>query len=329
MIVFITHDEFAYTLDGLLAVQPRPRGIEIRSYDWLLRQRGMRAATVIFTDQDRLRHEELVRAGRLSVEMEAAGIRVLNRPSRVMQRYELHRALHRAGLNPYRVYRAEDAPRPERFPVILKAETAHLDTHGGLIHDQSELDAAIERERAAGVAMRYILVAEFANEPIRPNVWQRNTIWRVADRVFAGTSVIEDRPVVKAGTMGLSNDADFERVLNLYNNNPHLEDMRRIFEFANIDYGRADYGHYQGRIAVYEINLNPTVPRLAASRNPDVVAAQLGTAVKVVEAVGSLQGPDREVQFSREARRNLYARRYTGLRMVYDKLRSPMRAKGL
>ena len=133
MIVFITHDEFAFTLDGLLAVQPRPRGIEIQSYDWLLRQKGMRAATVIFADQDRLRHEELVRAGRLSVEMEAAGIRVLNRPSRAMQRYELHRALHRAGLNPYRVYRAEDAPRPEGFPVILKAETAHLDTHGGLI----------------------------------------------------------------------------------------------------------------------------------------------------------------------------------------------------
>ena len=41
--------------------------------------------------------------------------------------------------------------------------------------------------------------------------------------------------------------------------NPHRPQLERIFRSADIDYGRIDYSLLQGRIQVWEINLNPTV----------------------------------------------------------------------
>jgi hypothetical protein len=47
--------------------------------------------------------------------------------------------------------------------------------------------------------------------------------------------------------------------LELLKSNPYAEHLRKVFDVAGIEYGRADFGMYRGRIQVYEINTNPHV----------------------------------------------------------------------
>ena len=43
--------------------------------------------------------------------------------------------------------------------------------------------------------------------------------------------------------------------------NPFAEHLRKVFDIAGIEYGRADFGFYQGRLQVFEINTNPYMER--------------------------------------------------------------------
>jgi hypothetical protein len=35
--------------------------------------------------------------------------------------------------------------------------------------------------------------------------------------------------------------------------------LRKVFDVAGVEYGRADFGFFQGRIQVFEINTNPCI----------------------------------------------------------------------
>lgn len=43
--------------------------------------------------------------------------------------------------------------------------------------------------------------------------------------------------------------------------NPHEQELRRIFEAARVEYGRIDYALKDGAIETWEINLHPTIGR--------------------------------------------------------------------
>ena len=48
--------------------------------------------------------------------------------------------------------------------------------------------------------------------------------------------------------------------LEYLHSNPHEKEVRAIFRtWPRIEYGRIDYGLYNGRIQVWEINTNPSV----------------------------------------------------------------------
>ena len=57
----------------------------------------------------------------------------------------------------------------------------------------------------------------------------------------------------------LSSDAVISEENAYLDANPHESELREIFELADIEYGRIDYGIKGGRIQVWEINTNPTV----------------------------------------------------------------------
>jgi len=75
------------------------------------------------------------------------------------------------------------------------------------------------------------------------------------------------------GAGKISHDADFAasheglaKELDYIGGNPHADELKRAFEIAGIDYGRADYGIVNGRPQIYEINTNP---HLTAYPSPD------------------------------------------------------------
>jgi hypothetical protein len=293
MIVFFTTARFRRTLKGLVRSKHRAAPLRLHSYDWLFRQSSIRAATCVFTDFDRLRHFELAKAAEMFRQMREAGIRVFNDPARACQREELLYRLHEAGINKFRAYRAVVDPKPTRFPVFLKCVSGHAQHLEALIGSQEELDAQLLRLREEGFPLAHMLVIEFANRQHRENVWRRHTIYRIGDRMVPANPVTEASPFVKHGTLKLASEDDIARSIKEIMENPHAELMRRVFDIAGIEYGRADFGFDGETPAIYEINTNPTI----GWRIPGAEGAYRDAANHflrlIAEAVDALDGEDR------------------------------------
>ncbi len=294
MIIFVTTKSHSYTLGGIIKSPHRTARIVCWSYDRLFTARSIRAATVIFTDVDRLRHFELQEAAAMYRLLKAQGIRVLNDPALCRQRYDLLFHLHASGFNGFQAYRASVLPRPSRFPVFLKCETDHRQEFDQLIEDQTTLDRRLAEVEASGVPLRNMLVIEFANTPWREGAYRRTTMYRIGDAMIAGSTVLETSPFVKYGTKGLSTDEDFRLFADELHRNADAETLRPVFELARIDYGRADFGLDEGRPVVYEINTNPTIGSTLTSRSEAFNEAVRFGMRRVVEAVCALDGEDRK-----------------------------------
>ncbi len=276
--------------------------VKVKSYDWLFRQSGIRAAACVFTDFDRLRHFELLMAGQLYQQLQQGGIRVLNDPARSCQREQLLHRLHQAGLNRFRAYPATQDPRPAQFPVFLKCVSHHDQDFNDLIYDQESLDKRLEEVQASGFPLQYILVIEFANQPHRENVYRRSTLYRIGDRLVAGNPVTEGSPFVKYGDLKVITDADRAASVQEMADNPYADYMRTVFEIAEIDYGRVDFGFDDGRPAVYEINMNPTIGKYIKNETCDFNRAINQSQKTLMQAVDALDGEDHSVTLSYKQR---------------------------
>ncbi len=298
MILFFTATDHTYTVKGHSQSPYRGRPVAARTYDWLFRQRQLRAACCVFTDFDRLRHFELVAAAAIYRQLREAGIRVLNDPARCCQRAELLHRLYRAGINRFRAYPAAMDPKPERFPVFLKCESDHAQEFRDLIPDQSTLDKTLEALRESGYPLHYLLVIEFANRQLHDQVYRRHTIYRIGERMIAANTVTEDSPFVKYGKPGLATAEDLAASTTEILDNPHAGPMRRVFELAHIEYGRADFGFDGDALAVYEINTNPSVGLRVNSSSAVLNDAVQSSMRAIAQAVDALDEGEHSARLS-------------------------------
>lgn len=312
MILFVTTAFHRYTLSRT-ARQTIGRGVlQVVSYDWLFRQPAIRASCVIFTDFDRLRHFELAEAGRCYRQLREGGIHVLNDPARARQRHDLLHTLHAAGVNRFQAWQAVLRPKPDRFPVFVKCETDHRQAFDELIADQPALDRKLDEIEADGMSLRDLLVIEFANEPIRDDVFHRKTVYRVGDRIIPGVPVVEDKPFVKYGRIEVAREEDFVTFAEWMRSNPEGEQLRRVFDIARIDYGRADYVSGPEGLAVFEINTNPTVRARFPEQNAAFLKVARDRFDELTEAIRSLDGEDRTVSLDRGKARSSRLRLVAG-----------------
>jgi hypothetical protein len=269
MIVFITtpdhHDTFQALVTGDFG-EALPM-IRAASYDGFFSRTEFVRATFVFTDIERLAPWEQRLAAAAYRALRAAGLTCLNDPARVMGRYELLRTLHRAGINPFNAYRAEDRPEPARFPVFIRCENDHGPI-SALIHAQPELDQMLLDLRAKGNPLRDLLVIEFCAEPIAPGVWRKFGTFRIDREMHVDHSVVEDRWYVKFGKIQDYPDAVFEEERDAIVGNHCAAEIVRAFDLAGIDYGRADHATVEGRPVIYEINTNPNIGGPEPQRRP-------------------------------------------------------------
>jgi len=269
MILFITTDGHSSTVKSLLkrTFGAKTPACRVTTYDALFQASSTLQAVHIFTDIERLYDWELALAGEIYHAIRDAGLPCLNDPARVMSRYTLLRNLHAAGINPFTAYRAEEHPRPSRFPVFVRFEKDHLMPVSDLLPDQATLDAKLYALREHGVPLRGLIVIEFAGEPIAPGVWRKFGTFRVGDAVLVDHAVAEDRWLVKLGKIGLATDAMFEEEKAAVISNRFAEQLRPAFEIANVEWGRADHATVGGREIVYEVNTNPHIEPLKPQRS--------------------------------------------------------------
>jgi hypothetical protein len=191
--------------------------------------------------------------------MKRLGLSLLNNPAKVKTRYALLLALHRAGLNDFNVYRAEEINSSIRFPVFLRKNQLHDGPLTDLLHSARELESAIAFAVNSGTPMENLVVIEFAADPVRPGVYRKLAAFRIGDVIVPTISVHDTVWLAKSGQLGIAGEDLYRDELKLLQTNPFAEHLKKAFQIAGIEYGRADFGIYRGRVQIYEINTNPMI----------------------------------------------------------------------
>jgi hypothetical protein len=266
MIRFLLTRGHEYTLQAVQKSQ-RSSAISLMNYDQLLRARWLRQATYIFTDLDRLSCWDLELVSQLYLRLKALGFNVLNNPARVKTRYSLLRALHAAGLNDFNAYRVDEVDAIQ-FPAFLRKSHSHDAPLSDLINDRAGLDKAIDSAIAAGIPATNLLAIEFAAEPVKPGIYRKLAAFRIGNEIVPHISVHDTNWLVKHGQLGIAGEDLYRNEFALLQSNPYAGHLKQVFDLAGIEYGRADFSFYKGRIQIYEINTNPSVAAGSAHPSP-------------------------------------------------------------
>jgi hypothetical protein len=289
MIVLLTTEAHDYTntaVRGLAPCDIRPMG-----YHRAFRARRLPRATWVFGDLDRLGFWELELAARLHRVLAAAGLRVLNDPARLRQRFDLLRALHVQGLNAFDVWRVVEGARPPRYPVFLRTECAHRGVLSDLLHDAQQVAATVAATIARGVPARELLLVEYCAQPVREGLFRKWAMFRVGDRMVPALAVFESHWMAKGGELGIAGDALYEDERLAMLEDRHAPALRAAFDVAHTEYGRADFGLVDGRPQVYEINTNPTLGRVRAHPFPARLESDRLSFTKLVDAFAAIDTP--------------------------------------
>jgi hypothetical protein len=264
--------------------------VRVLGYPEVIQSKHMPTATYIFTDVDRLAPATLVHIAETYRRLRDGGGKVLNDPARMLSRFGVLRALHRAGINDFDAYRVEDLEEPRRWPVFLRVEGNHTRPLSGLLHDRAELDAAIDRSVADGSPRPALLIIEYCAEPVVPGLFRKLSAFRIGDRLLGYTCVHDDQWLVKYGKPAIATPELYEEEYRFVAECPFAETLMSVFDIAGVDYGRVDYGLVAGRPQVYEINSNPDLklrpePGPVARRNEsnELFAANYLSALKAID----------------------------------------------
>ena len=258
MIRFIVTRGHRYTLNDAMKGGQATR-VRAVNYADMLRAGRLRPATYIFSDLDRLSYWELELAGALYARLQNAGFTVLNDPAKARMRCSMLRALHVAGLNDFNCYRADELPSVMRMPVFVRKARGHGMPLSDLLHSMDEVNGVLLKTAEAGLPAENLIVIEYAGEPVREGRFRKLAAFRIGGQIVPHIGVNDTQWLVKYGSAeGVGEDQYVEEQETLQSN-PYASHLMKAFQIAGIEYGRADFGFYKGRIQIFEINTNPFV----------------------------------------------------------------------
>jgi len=212
----------------------------------------------IFADIERttLLQARLAAAVRRRIVDHGAGP-ILNHPGKSMRRVKLLATLVREGINDFRAHRLSDLRSEPRYPVFLRLASSHDGVETDLIHDRAGLEEAVLKLAIEGVPETELLVVEYLDFRGEDGLVRKYSVMRVGDRYLPRHMLTSDHWVIKVP--GPKSEAVRAEELAYLDAPPHMDQIERVFELANIEYGRIDYGVRDGRIQVFEINTHPVL----------------------------------------------------------------------
>jgi hypothetical protein len=282
VIYYVCHPSHTYTC----AVLQLWYGDELRSvfrvvpYDraHLLQQSGPGVA--IWTDFDRLDRRALDQTARLQSLLKH--LAHLNHPLRSEMRFAMLQRLYREGINQFAVRRPYEKLDGLHYPVFLRDELGASKIAPTLLPDRASLESAISVLPSSGMASP--IVVEFGAKPHNDGFYRKYGAYRVGERIYAQHCIASRDWFIKLG--GELSAEHYDQHLDYVRSNPHAGELRKLFDAANIEYGRIDYTIVNGRIQVFEINTNPAV--LGQPPKPDDTYDQAPYARDHVEALFAL-----------------------------------------
>ncbi|MEX0807882.1 MAG: hypothetical protein WD044_04055 [Dongiaceae bacterium] len=304
MIFYFVTAKHLYTMRDFIAGpgQRLAERVTIISYKDLLAAKSLPFGTFVFSDVDRLSGSQSMDISRRWKAICAAGARTLNNPVMSLRRYDLLRKLYEEGINRFDAYMMTEHRKPKRFPVFVRSAFDHEGAKTELLHDQAALDAELARLRAEQVWPGDKVIVEYEHCGDAQGVYKKYAGFRVGDRfiprqILAATKWVVKRPELETSELAAEEAAYLDA-------NPHQDLLMRVFDMANIEYGRIDYGIIDGRVQIFEINSNPTMIGRnsgAALRSDDSLRGTayrkaIGRYIDAMEAI-DVPNDDRRISF--------------------------------
>ena len=265
MIFYVVTGTHSYTV-GLyfklyrdsLAVQP-----QILFYEQLATLRSFQPGTYIFGDVERLTAVQAETAAQIWQKLADAGpaVRLLNHPTRSMRRYELLRTLYERGINTFNVYNVAEQRLPTRFPVFIRREDDHEGNISELIHSPAALNTALADLNTQGLMREDKLIVELCDTADADGIIRKYGTFIMGDQILPGHLYFSKHWMIKATSDLNPLPPELQAEVHTYlDTNPHEQELREICRIANIQYGRVDYGIKDGKLQIWEINTNPSMP---------------------------------------------------------------------
>jgi hypothetical protein len=221
---------------------------------------GLSAGTLILSDLHLASKDQVASAKSLAAGSERAGFRVLNRLADEIPRESLFQQLVECGMNPLRVYELDE--EPEKFPVFVREEEDRIGPVSGPLFNQVELQDAINQLVSSGREASTLKVAEYISSGKEGEFTRIHSAFRIGD------SLIERGRFKREQRIEITEEETFYERDSVQFDQLKLQ-LMRVFELANVDYGRIDYAFVDDKISVWEIITNPAIlprPRVLGSR---------------------------------------------------------------
>ena len=263
MIHFVVNRAGAFLIDDFIELHAPSLAPHVTSlpYEDLPARTSLSSGTYVFTALDQLTVSGMRLVRELVAQLrDSSGSRVLNDPDRVLLRFELLSALHRAGLNSHGVAHATDPAPNVIFPVFVREESQHHGAITPLLRNRRELQRALGRSVLRGYRLSELLIVEYCEAGDASGRYHRYSAFIVGDRVICREFMVGDGWMLKShGNAPTLAEVASEHAYVI--GNEHEAQLAPIFALAGIEYGRIDYAVVDGRIETWEINTNPTIRR--------------------------------------------------------------------
>ncbi|CAM3343243.1 hypothetical protein PANO111632_15340 [Paracoccus nototheniae] len=300
MITFVATASHQYAIRDVLETRSHPLHgkIVILNHQEFLASRRLPRSAYIIVDLERLSVEDARRVdARLDALVRACpDCLVLNLPSRIGTRQDIMRRLHEGGINDFRMMPITADPGMVRYPVFLRRDDDHEGPKSDLLETPQALRDAIAaldpRDRQLG---RFV-ITEYVDARNVNGLHEKRSYTRVGDRLFPSAMDQSRGWVCKGEYSDPATVSDPVRELAFFNENADNATLRKAFDLAGIDYGRADYAVIGGRPQIFEINTNPwieppeRVPAISRRGAEHIVAAWL-SALEHLAAQAATQDP--------------------------------------
>jgi len=235
--------------------------IRIIYYDDLKELLNLKTSAIIFSDFDRLNSFQLEEVKKIftQIKVKYPQLILINDPSKVKLRFELLKQLKKTGINNYDVFRSIEPLVNLSYPVFLREENNHTGALSELIYDFKSLEKNILALNLQGYPTKNLLAVEYANVVTTGGIYKKYSALKVMDNIYPRQLDYNMHWMVKSNICFDTYPVeDYLKEFEIYmNENPHKDWLDQIFNIAGIDYGRIDYGVYEGKPIVWEINLNP------------------------------------------------------------------------
>lgn len=239
-------------------------------YEVLARQKEFVAGTYVLSTLDQLSATTVDLLCRIHKQLEhVKGFRFLNHPTKTLQRFDLLTELNRRGLNEFRASRAVTNHKNLRFPVFLRHERLHEGALSPLLNSEREIQQAIGRALVQGHKLRDLLVVEFCDTANDAGYYRKYAAFVVGRNVIPRSLNYGKEWMLKHSQTEFTMPMVLEE-LDFVRQNPHADQLRKIFELAHVEYGRIDYAIKNGSVQTWEINLNPTIGRGLRPRSNNI-----------------------------------------------------------